>query len=123
MAKHPKLVKLIFLRFMRSISGWPIRLRVRTARACAPAGLGSTFLNSVGKQSFESDREVVMTEQAFMLARPPLRSKKCARTAVDRATHYGSGTRKIAARGGTTRLTSGIVHSSNVRTAPPFPTL
>jgi guanine deaminase len=28
--------------------------------------LGSTFLNSVGKQSFESDWEVVMTEQAFM---------------------------------------------------------
>jgi hypothetical protein len=40
-----------------------------------------------------------------------------------KATHYGSGTRKIAARGGTTRLTSGIMPSSNVRTAPPFPTL
>src|SRR6266511_5970182 len=36
---------------------------------------------------------------------------------------YRSGTRKMAARGGTTRLTSGIAPSSNVVTAPAFPTL
>src|SRR5258708_34451784 len=47
--------------------------------------------------------------------------RKCLRAdAVRRpkAAHYHSGTRKIAARGGTIRLTSGIMPSSNVRTAP-----
>ena len=43
--------------------------------------------------------------------------------AARQAHSYDSGTRKIAARGGTTRLTSGIIPLSNVVTTPPFPIL
>jgi len=40
-----------------------------------------------------------------------------------KSAHYRSGTRKIVASGGTTRLTSGTAPSSNLVTAPAFPTL
>ena len=54
-------------------------------------------------------------------ARPRWRPEDAARR--PKAARYRSGTRKIAARGGIQGLTSGTVPSSNVLTAPPFPTL
>src|SRR5262245_21385489 len=42
---------------------------------------------------------------------------------LQKSAHYRSGTRKIVASGGTTRLTSGTAPSSNVVTAPAFPRL